>query len=119
MTDPHPMGQQMPDDMPETETETVIRVHVDERTRRAAEMTLHQLGLTLSQFFSLLLEGIAHDDDKGLAVNMVKYATMFGPQPIIPNAETVEAMEAARRGEMKEFATIEELFADLNSDADD
>jgi hypothetical protein len=29
---------------------------------------------------------------------------------------TVEAMEAARRGEVKRFGTIEEMFADLHAD---
>jgi hypothetical protein len=38
------------------------------------------------------------------------------PAPLIPNAETIAALEAAERGEMKTFATIEALFADLNSD---
>jgi hypothetical protein len=32
-----------------------------------------------------------------------------------PNAETVAAIEAARRGETKSFNTVEELLADLNS----
>jgi DNA-damage-inducible protein J len=99
-----------------TEDETVI-VHVDERTRRAVEAILHSLGLTPSQFFSLLMEAIAHDEI--FAQVLVKEARLRAPPPIIPNAETVEAIEAAQRGEMKTFATLEELFADLNSDADD
>jgi hypothetical protein len=44
------------------------------------------------------------------------------PPPIVPNAETIEAMEAARRGELSgPFNTVEELLADLNSEdeADD
>jgi DNA-damage-inducible protein J len=100
------------------EPETVIPVAVDEDTRRAAEAILRPLGLTLSQLFSLLSEAIVHDHG-GFVGFLVKHANSFGPPPIIPNAETVEAMETARRGEMKTFATIEELFADLSSDADD
>jgi DNA-damage-inducible protein J len=99
-----------------TEDETVI-VHVDERTRRAAEAILHPLGLTSPQLFSLLMEMIARDDL--FARVLVKEVSRFGALPLIPNAETVEALEAAERGEMKTFATLEELFADLNSDADD
>jgi DNA-damage-inducible protein J len=34
----------------------------------------------------------------------------------VPNAETIEALEAARRGEVKTCDTVEELFEDLNSD---
>ena len=35
--------------------------------------------------------------------------------PLVPNAETIKALKAAERGELKTFATIDELFADLNS----
>ena len=41
------------------------------------------------------------------------------PRPIIPNAETVAALEAVERGEMKSFTTIDDLVANLNSEADD
>jgi antitoxin component of RelBE/YafQ-DinJ toxin-antitoxin module len=40
-------------------------------------------------------------------------------EALVPNEETVAAIEAARRGETKSFNTVEELLADLNSDADD
>ena len=35
--------------------------------------------------------------------------------PLVPNAETIKALKEAERGELKTFATIAELFADLNS----
>jgi hypothetical protein len=35
--------------------------------------------------------------------------------PLAPNAETIAAMEATRRGEGTEFTTLDELFADLNA----
>jgi len=34
-----------------------------------------------------------------------------------PNAETVEAMEAARRGELVKVGSVENLLADLHADA--
>jgi hypothetical protein len=37
----------------------------------------------------------------------------------VPNAETVEALKAIERGEVKKFATVEGLLVDLNSDDDD
>jgi hypothetical protein len=38
-------------------------------------------------------------------------------EPLIPNAETIEAIEAAERGELSgPFNTFEELLADLNAD---
>lgn len=37
-------------------------------------------------------------------------------EPLIPNEETIEAMKAARRGELKTFNSIEELRAELHPD---
>jgi len=37
-------------------------------------------------------------------------------EPLIPNAETVEAMKAARRGELVKVGTVENLLADLHAD---
>jgi hypothetical protein len=68
--------------------------------------------------FSVLLEGIAHNE--GLATALVKWASSVLPPPIIPNAETIEAMEAARRGELSgPFSSIDELMAHLHADAED
>jgi DNA-damage-inducible protein J len=103
----------MPDSAPHT---VVVPVLVDERAKEDADAALKPAGLTSSQFLSLVLEGIAHDKD---AIALVKWANSFGPPPTVPNAETVEAIEAARRGETKTFNTVEKLIADLNSDADD
>ena len=104
----------MPDSAPNT---VVIPVLVNERAKENADAALKPAGLTASQFLSLVLEGITRD--QYFAEILRKWVTGFDPPPIIPNAETVEAIEAARRGETKTFNTIEELFADLNSDAED
>ena len=37
-------------------------------------------------------------------------------EPLIPNEETVEAMKAARRGELVTVGSTEDLLADLNAD---
>ena len=37
-------------------------------------------------------------------------------EPLIPNEETVEAMEAARRGELVTVDGLRALVADLNTD---
>lgn len=52
-----------------TEPKTFISVRVDERTRRETEAHLHQLGLSASQLFSVLLERIGHDE--GVAMSLV------------------------------------------------
>jgi len=38
---------------------------------------------------------------------------------LIPNAETLEAIEELERDQGKSFATVAELMADLHSDADE
>jgi DNA-damage-inducible protein J len=37
-------------------------------------------------------------------------------EPLMPNAETVEAMKAARRGELTTVGSIDNLLADLHAD---
>jgi DNA-damage-inducible protein J len=37
-------------------------------------------------------------------------------EPLVPNAETIEAMKAARRGELVTVGSPEELLASLNED---
>jgi len=36
-------------------------------------------------------------------------------EPLVPNAETVKAMDAAQRGEVKSFHSLDELMADLHA----
>jgi DNA-damage-inducible protein J len=36
--------------------------------------------------------------------------------PFIPNDETIEAMKAARRGELTEIGQVDDLLAELNAD---
>ena len=37
-------------------------------------------------------------------------------EPLIPNPETIEAMKAARRGQLTTVKTIDEFFERLNAD---
>jgi DNA-damage-inducible protein J len=101
--------------------EIIIPVAIDEQAKKDADAVFKRFDLTASQLCSLILERLAADkfnNKEEFALLLWKYVQGV-PPPIIPNAETVEAMEAARRGEMKTFATIEALFADLHFDADD
>jgi DNA-damage-inducible protein J len=86
--------------------DSVVRARIDERIKTEAAAVLAAMGLTLSDAFRLLLIKIAQEKALPFA-------------PLVPNAETIAAIEAARRGEGKSFATLEELFADLNSDEED
>ncbi len=61
------------------------------------------MGLTVSDAFRLLLTRVAREK-----------ALPF--EPLVPNAETVEAMKEARRGGLKSLDTVEDLMTDLNAD---
>jgi len=62
----------------------VVRARIDERTKAEAAAVLKTIGLTLSDAFRLLLVRVAAE--KALPFD-----------PLVPNAETVEVMKAARR----------------------
>jgi DNA-damage-inducible protein J len=61
------------------------------------------MGLTVSDAFRLMMVRIA--EEKALPF-----------EPLVPNAETIEAMKAARRGELVTVSSPEELLASLNED---
>ena len=82
---------------------TVVRARIDERTKADATAVLASIGLTVSDAFRLMMVRIA-----------VEKRLPF--EPLVPNAETIEAMEAARRGDIVEVGDIKGLMADLNAD---
>ena len=81
----------------------VVRARIDEATKNEAAAVLAAMGLTLSDAFRLLLKRIA-------AEKALPFA------PLAPNAETVEAMKAARRGELVTVGHPSNLLASLNAD---
>ena len=66
-------------------------------------MVLAAMGLTLSDAFRLMVRRIA-----------VEKALPF--EPLVPNAKTIEAMKAARRGELVTAGKPSDLLASLNED---
>ncbi len=81
----------------------VVRARIDEHIKEEATVVLAAMGLTVSDAFRIMLTRIAREK-----------ALPF--EPLVPNAETIEAMKAARRGNLPSFATADELMADLNED---
>ena len=81
----------------------VVRARIDERIKNEAAAVLGAMGLTVSDAFRLLLVRIAKDKALPFA-------------PLVPNAETIEAMKAARRGEVVKAGSVDDLFANLNAD---
>ena len=82
---------------------SVVRARIDEATKSEAATVLAAMGLSLSDAFRLLLKRIAADK-----------ALPF--EPLVPNAETVAAMRAARRGQLVTVGSLDKLFQDLNED---
>jgi DNA-damage-inducible protein J len=87
-------------------TSAVVRARIDEQVKKEAADILAEIGLTVSDAFRLMMMRIVRDKALPFA-------------PLIPNAETIEAMKAARRGELSgPFNTVDELLADLNAPDD-
>jgi DNA-damage-inducible protein J len=81
----------------------VVRARIDEATKNEAAAVLAAMGLSLSDAFRLLLKRVAAE--KALPFD-----------PLVPNAETVEAMKAARRGDLVTVGKPSNLLARLNAD---
>jgi DNA-damage-inducible protein J len=81
---------------------SVVRARIDARTKREAAAALKGIGLTVSDAFRLLLVRVAAEK-----------ALPF--EPLNPNAETVAAMKAARRGELIKAGKPDRLLRSLNA----
>jgi DNA-damage-inducible protein J len=79
-----------------------VRARIDERTKKEAAAALKKLGLTVSDAFRLLLVRVAAEK-----------ALPF--EPLNPNAETVAAMRAARRGDVIRVGKPDKLLRRLNA----
>lgn len=77
-------------------TNAVVRASIDEHTKKEATAVLATMGLTVSDAFRIMLTRVAQDK-----------ALPF--EPLIPNAETIEAMMQARSGKGLERVTLEQL----------
>lgn len=81
----------------------VVRARIDEKTKKRATIVLKSMGLTPSSAFRLLMIRVAAE--KTLPFDLH-----------VPNAETIKAIEEARRGGLKEFGSVAELMADLHAE---
>lgn len=80
----------------------VVRARVDEHLKEEVAAVLAAMGLTVSDAVRLMMVRIAADK-----------ALPF--EPLTPNAETIAAMKAARRGELVKAGPVENLLASLNA----
>lgn len=81
----------------------VVRARIDERIKNDASAVLATIGLTVSDAVRLLLVRVA-----------IEKALPF--EPLVPNAETIDAMKAARRGDLVTVGSVDDLLNWLNAD---
>jgi len=81
----------------------VVRARIDQHIKEEATVVLAAMGLTVSDAFRILLTRVAREK-----------ALPF--EPLIPNAETIDAMREARSGNLPSFDTVDELMVDLNAE---
>jgi DNA-damage-inducible protein J len=81
----------------------VVRARINQRIKNEAAAVLGAMGLTVSDAFRLLMVRIAKEK-----------ALPF--EPLVPNEETIEAMKAARRGELVTAGSLDKLLARWNED---
>lgn len=81
---------------------TVVRARINEEIKDEASAVLAAMGLTVSDAFRLLLTKVAHDKK-------------FPFEPLVPNEETIAAMQEARKGGLKRFDSVDALMDDLRA----
>ena len=84
---------------------TVVRARIDQATKDEAAAILDTIGLTVSDAFRLMMRRI-------VAERRLPF------DPLVPNATTIAAIEAARRGELETAGSIDEMFEHLDRDDD-
>jgi len=82
---------------------TIVRARIDEHVKEEASVILAAMGLTVSDAFRLLLTRVAREK-------------ILPFEPLIPNHETIEAMRAARCGDLVTVSSIDNLLGSLNAD---
>jgi DNA-damage-inducible protein J len=81
-------------------TDSIVRARIDAATKAAASAVLAGMGMSMSDAIRILLTKVAHENTF--------------PFDLRPSAETIAAMEEARRGNLPAFATVADLMAELN-----
>ena len=82
---------------------TVVRARIDGQIKEEATAVLDAMGLTVSDAFRMLLTRIAKER-----------ALPF--EALVPNEETIQAMQEARARRVRTAKSPEDLIAQLNAD---
>jgi DNA-damage-inducible protein J len=82
--------------------DAIVRARVNEEIKEEATVVLSEIGLTLSDAFRMLVIRIAREK-----------ALPF--EPLVPNAKTIEAIKAARSGNLITASSLDNLLTELNA----
>ena len=82
---------------------TVVRARIDQATKDEAAVILDTICLTISDAFRMTMRRIVVD-------------RRLPFDPLVPNATTIAAIEAARRGELETAGSIDKVFKQLDHD---
>jgi len=83
---------------------SVVRARINGKIKEEAATVLAAMGLTVSDAFRMMMVRVAAEK-----------ALPF--EPLVPNKETIAAMEAARRGDLTTAGKPSQLIASLNADS--
>jgi len=81
---------------------SMVHIRVDEKVKAKAAKTLAAMGLTVSDAVRMLLTRVAAE--KALPFDVR-----------VPNRETIAAMEAGERGEVRRATSVAAMMAELNA----
>ena len=81
----------------------LVQARIDGAVKDEASAVLAAMGLTVSDAVRMMLTRVAHEK-----------ALPF--EPLKPNAETIAAMQEARGGGLRKFASVNALMSDLDAD---
>ena len=85
--------------------DATIRARINSDIKEEATAVLASIGLTPSAAYCLLMQKIATEK-------------VFPFDPLVPNEKTIEAIRAARRGDVVPVASSSALFDDLDGEDD-
>ncbi|MBV9572387.1 MAG: type II toxin-antitoxin system RelB/DinJ family antitoxin [Alphaproteobacteria bacterium] len=83
--------------------DAVVRARIDQRVKDEASAILGAMGLTVSDAVRMML--VRTVAEKALPFD-----------PLVPNANTIRALKAARQGKLTRSGNVDVLLADLNAD---
>lgn len=81
---------------------TIVRARINGKVKSQAAAVLETMGLTVSDAFRLLLVRVAAEKTLPFELHS-------------PNASTIAAIKAGKRGEVAKFKNVKGLMADLNA----